>query len=118
MKVAVTGGRNFDDGGYLFAVLDSLHAMRPIVTIIHGGQRGADSLAKEWATIREVPEIRTFNARWYGDGGKKAGPMRNRRMLMWSQPDLLVAFPGASGTDNCVKIARELGIEVLDRRTK
>jgi hypothetical protein len=30
--------------------------------------------------------------------GKKAGPLRNQRMLDEGKPDLVVAFPGGGGT--------------------
>jgi len=34
--------------------------------------------------------------------GKKAGPLRNQRMLDEGKPDLVVAFPGGGGTKDMV----------------
>ena len=114
IRVAVTGGRKYHDERRVCDVLNEIHAERPISTLMHGGQSGADEAAAFWAlTLKEVPCVITFPALWKTDGGKAAGPRRNRRMLTEGKPDLVVAFPGGKGTANCVAIARELGIEVL-----
>jgi hypothetical protein len=57
MHIIVTGGRHYDDRNYLFGALDALHAVTPIARLAHGGARGADTLAGEWAQSRNVPEV-------------------------------------------------------------
>lgn len=48
------------------------------------------------------------------DLGRKAGPIRNQRMLDDGRPELVVAFPGGPGTAHMCRIAREAGVEVIE----
>lgn len=113
-KVAVTGGRDFDDTRHVAHVLNRLHQEDPISLLVHGAATGADALAVEWADANMVEQTyRKWSADWRRLG-KAAGPIRNRAMLETEKPDLLVAFPGGRGTADCVKTARLLGIEVLE----
>lgn len=111
-RVLVCGGRNFSDREFLFSVLDSAYAKRPFSHLIHGGARGADSLADAWASKNHVVRL-PFLADWemYGNG---AGPMRNTRMIVEGKPDLVIAFPGGNGTADMVRQARKAGIEVFE----
>ena len=110
MRLLVTGGRNFADRDFLFATLDRLHAEHGFTLLIHGDARGADQLAGEWAQERGVA-ILARPADWLRYGGGDA-PRRNRQMLD-EKPDLVVAFPGGSGTRNMVEIARKAGVNVI-----
>ena len=106
--VLVCGGRDFKDRNRLYAVLDGL---KPGV-IVHGGAKGADSLAGEWARDRGVEE-RVYPANWE-KYGKTAGPIRNREMLCSEPIDTVVAFPGGSGTAHMVSLASaKEGVRVL-----
>ena len=111
MKVIVCGGRDFDNRAFVWTKLDAVHLDRPITELMQGGAKGADALASEWASYR--PEITRYvcKADWEKHG-TAAGPIRNKRMLEW-HPDLVVAFPGGSGTANMVKLATEAGVEVI-----
>lgn len=110
MRLLVTGGRNFADRDVLFATLDRLHAEHGFTLLIHGDARGADRLAGEWAQERGVPILACpLDRKRYGRG---AGPKRNRQML-GQDPDLVVAFPGGSGTSHMVIIAEEAGVKVI-----
>lgn len=112
MRVLVCGGRDFADRDWLFAVMDKLARERgPVSTIIHGGARGADTLAGEWAASRNCP-AEAYIADWASQG-RAAGPIRNKRMLDAGRPDLVVAFPGGRGTANMVRQAKAAGVEVL-----
>jgi len=44
--------------------------------------------------------------------GKKAGPLRNQRMLDEGKPDLVVAFPGGGGTKDMVRRAVKAGVAI------
>ena len=110
-KVLVCGGRDFDDRAGLFAALDRLHAARAFSVVIAGGARGADTLAVEWATDRGVP-TEVYMAEWERLG-RKAGPIRNQRMLDEGKPGLVVAFPGGRGTAGMVALSREAGVDVI-----
>src|SRR6266446_6491961 len=109
IRVLVCGGRDYTNREALYAALDRLHAERGFAKLIAGGARGADTLACQWARDREVPAI-VYEAEW-AKLGRKAGPIRNQRMLDHGKPDLVVAFPGGHGTADMVGRARKVGVE-------
>lgn len=112
MRVLVCGGRDFSDRVFLNRVLLVVDAKCPITTVIEGGAAGADRMARAWAERHGV-EVVTFPADWelYG---RRAGPVRNLKMLREGRPDLVVAFPGGRGTAHMVRSAREAGVRVLE----
>jgi hypothetical protein len=128
MRVLVCGGRNFRDRHWLNATLSAIHAKTPITKVIQGGAGGADALAKEWAR-RSGVHCHQEDARWtdletppvlirYRRDGTAynalAGPNRNAKMLKEQTPELVVAFPGGSGTADMMSQARAAGIEVRE----
>jgi len=69
------------------------------LTIIHGGATGGDSIAAEWAKLMlNESQILEYKALWtiYG---KKAGFIRNKRMLDEGKPTEVWYFPGGTGTN-------------------
>lgn len=106
MKLLVCGGRDYDDA----VLVDEVLAWLAPNCIIEGGALGADTLARRWASATSVP-CQTIPADWEAHG-KAAGPIRNVIMLEM-KPDIVLAFPGGRGTDNCVKQALARGIPVL-----
>jgi hypothetical protein len=112
IRVLVCGGRDFDDRALLEAVLDRLHRTRVFAALIEGDARGADRMAGAWAEAQGIAH-EVFKADWDGLGSK-AGPIRNQRMLDEGRPDLVVAFPGRSGTEHMKRIAQAAGVEVLE----
>jgi hypothetical protein len=112
MRIVVCGGRDYLDHAELFAVLDRLHAEKRISFLAHGCCRGADLLADQWAKERGI-KARGFAANW-SYYGAAAGPRRNAKMLDEFAPQLVVAFPGTRGTADCIRKARDRGIEVLE----
>lgn len=117
-RVLVTGGRNYQDHRALFAVLDRLHAERPIAVVIHGARfqrgllSGADRWAEAWAIAREVPYL-GVPARSQTDG-RKAEPLRNTRMLEQHKPEIVVAAPGGAGTADLVRKAKAARVDVIE----
>lgn len=107
MRVLVCGGRNYHDQRKLYSVLDRAG----VTTLIEGGARGADRLAREWALARLVT-IETFEAEW-DKYGNAAGPIRNTRMIDEGRPDVVIAFPSGSGTADMVRKAERAGIHVI-----
>lgn len=91
MRVLVCGSRDYINEGRLFAVLDTFHSIHPITQIIEGGARGADYLSKRWAMARGIP-YHEVDADW-NTHGKRAGPIRNQRMIDMYHPEHAVAFP-------------------------
>ena len=45
--------------------------------------------------------------------GKKAGPLRNQRMIDEGHPDLVIAFPGGKGTDDMTRRALAAGVATI-----
>lgn len=140
MRLLVTGGRDFGevprgiirgqwDGNRirekirrergLFADTMSGVLLRSTPSIIiHGACRtGADALAADWAKRHRIPEL-PFPADWRPKPLElldlSAGPRRNQQMIDDGKPDLVIAFPGGTGTADCVKRARSEGIEVVE----
>lgn len=109
MRILVSGSRDFLDATKLTTVLDNEHP----TLIIHGGARGADSLADDYGKLKGLPVIR-MDANW--DFYKRAaGPVRNRWMLDLCNPDLVVAFPtkNSRGTRDMIKYAESKGVPTL-----
>jgi 3-keto-L-gulonate-6-phosphate decarboxylase len=111
-SIVVTGGRDFSSRRDVFAALESLHREHPIGLLAQGGAKGADQWARLWALDRLNVQLVTFHASW-DVHGRKAGPMRNQRMLEVIKPAVVLACPGGAGTANCVETAKRLGIRVV-----
>lgn len=111
MCILVCGGRDYEDRTSFYYYMDDLVKLygRPI-TIIEGGARGADALAKEFAATEGLIS-ETYPADWKKHG-KSASPIRNKLMLDEGKPDLVVAFPGGRGTENMIQQAEKAGVTV------
>lgn len=112
MRVLVCGGRAYSNKERLFIVLDAMRKKWGDVTIISGAQRGADSFAAEWAMDRGLP-LEWYQAKWR-DFGNIAGPVRNLKMILEGKPDVVVAFPGNTGTNDMKRQARQYNIRVIE----
>jgi len=117
-RVLVCGGRDYDNRERLFKVLDKALKAATLAersfTLVHGGARGADSLAGLWASIRqEYVTVRVYEADWQTHG-RAAGPIRNKKMFTSEQPDVIIAFKGGNGTAHMMKIGREAGVPVYE----
>lgn len=107
--VLVCGGRDYDDLNFVFRTLWTLNGERKITHLIHGGARGADYLASQWAIAARVQST-AYVAEW-DKHGSAAGPIRNSYMLKDGQPDLVVAFPGGRGTEDMIAKAIKAGVK-------
>jgi hypothetical protein len=112
MIVLVCGGRNFQDDKLLRRTLDFVHRAMPITKLIHGGARGADTLAGRWAWAKGIP-VEVFVADW-DRYGKKAGSIRNGEMLEVGKPHAVIAFEGGRGTEDMCSKADVAGVHVLE----
>jgi hypothetical protein len=108
-RICVCGGRDYINRARVFQSLDTALRILGDVEIIHGGARGADSLADEWARDRGV-KVQVFAADW-NTHHNAAGPIRNRQMLKHGF-DMLVAFPGGKGTQDMIDITMKAGVAV------
>ena len=103
-RLLVCGGRNYTDYWTVHEVLNGFHKSRPVSCLIVGGALGVDRFAQRWASDRDVTV-------W--SVGLKAGPIRNRRMIVEGKPDHVIAFPGGKGTANMIDQAKRAGIPVM-----
>lgn len=97
MRIIVCGGRDFSDREALFRVLDDLHSTHGFTLLVHGAARGVTCkpMAADWQMH-----------------GLRAGPVRNREMLRTCKPEIVVAFPGGSGTEHMIEISFKAGVTV------
>ena len=115
MKVLVCGGRKYDNKAAVYDVLDRIHEKLKITSLVHGGAKGADSLADEWAfgkceTVVYLPDWDIY--------GRSAGSIRNQQMLDNEKIELVIAFPGGPGTQDMITRACKAGIKTLLIREK
>jgi hypothetical protein len=127
VRVLVCGGRKFNDFNLVWKHLAPF-LRQGSVTIIHGAAPGADTLAGDFAKLWNLPE-QAFPANWTDlsqpdavirarkDGTKydaRAGHRRNQQMIDDGKPDLVIAFPGGTGTADMVNRAKKAGIPVRE----
>lgn len=113
-KVILCGSRDWEDAHPIYLTLAGLKAMCEAIgeelVLVHGAARGADSIAGDIGTslgIRVIP----VPAEW-DKYGKKAGPIRNQKMLDDHDISAVYAFrlPGYSnGTDDMITRAKDAG---------
>jgi hypothetical protein len=111
MRVLVCGGREFDNWRLLKSTL-SKEFGDGIFTVIEGGATGADFLARVYAKYYDLPH-ESFPADWK-KYGKAAGIIRNQQILNEGKPDIVVAFPGGTGTADMIRRAKKAGVKVLE----
>ena len=109
----VAGSRCFDDVVLLFDKLDHFLQRQEEVLIVHGGAKGADSIAAQYAENKGI-ETKVFLPDWEGLG-KKAGYVRNKEMIDFisKYPDkgCVVFWDGESkGAAHTIKLAKKYGI--------
>ncbi len=109
-RVLCCGGRDFTDYNFVTQRLNELRQQLGDFAVIHGGARGADSLAALWGKAKGLPVIEVA-ANW-SVYSKSAGAIRNAWMLDYCFPTYAVAFPGGSGTADMVRQCEARGVVV------
>jgi hypothetical protein len=116
-KILICGGRNFNDFKFMLESVDKILTEKyeqnwpTKVSFIHGGAKGADSLAGLLAEGLSI-SCQVFMADW-NQYGKQAGYIRNKQMLDEGKPDLIIAFPGGAGTNMMCNISTKANVEVI-----
>lgn len=121
MRVLVCGGRDFalleksieasNQRSFIYKTLQEINLRHdPIEVLIEGDAKGVDRCAGSWARSHGITN-RKFPADWK-KYGNSAGPIRNQQMLDEGLPDLVMAFPGGTGTADMVRRAKKSGIPV------
>ena len=103
MKLAIIGGRDFQDYERLCKVMENVKT--PVTAIVSGGAVGADSLGARWADEHGiVKEI--YLPDWNGLG-KRAGFIRNQQII--DAADAVLAFwdKTSKGTAHSIGLAEK-----------
>ena len=112
-RVLICGSRDYADRAKMVSIMSNLS---PRVTIIEGGARGADTMARNIAEMWGW-EVIEYPANWK-KFGISAGSMRNKQMLDEGKPDLVLAFYASKekskGTKNMVEQAKRVGVRVIE----
>jgi len=112
--IGITGGRDYrpteDELRAFISIAKSLNAN----TIRHVAARGVDTTASEYAkdhgfALDPVPiDINIDGPSWHYAGNNRNGRMVNKE----PHPVGWVAFPGGTGTEDCIRRAIRKGIKV------
>lgn len=121
MRILVCGGREYT--GYeklkrtLYTFVDEAQSKKEEIVFIQGEAKGADFLCKLFVldelAYHEGVKLESYPADWK-QYGKAAGGIRNQQMLDEGKPDLVVAFPGGTGTADMVRRAKKAGVEAIE----
>lgn len=109
MKLLVCGGRKYKDESAINKALDLFQKQLSIELLMTGYAEGVDKIADNWAVRHGIQPVRC-PALW-DQHGDTAGPRRSRLMFRLA-PDAVLAFPGNSGTNYTVMIAKQLEVPV------
>lgn len=115
LRILVTGSRHWTDRPAIArAITDACRGVSSHkVTVVHGGARGADTIAGLVAAEFEL-DVEAHPADW-DRWGKSAGHRRNAQMVALGA-DLMLAFPlgDSRGTRGCMRLARLAGIPIVE----
>lgn len=108
MRVLVTGSRDWTDATVISRALSSISTDEQI-TVVHGGAKGADILAGQFAQHLGY-SVEVHEADW-DTYGKRAGYIRNKKMVDLGA-DLCLAFikNNSKGATICLDLADKAGI--------
>lgn len=114
MKILITGSRDWTDEATIKAALMpyATYDSRYATELIHGGAKGADTIAGQLAQFWGWKETR-MPANWERYG-KMAGLIRNTEMLDL-QPDVCIAFHknNSRGTQDMIKKCKRAGLKTI-----
>lgn len=108
LVIAIIGSRIFTDFNKFCEVVDRFiefyREQYSDIEIISGGAKGTDSMAKEYASIRNI-KFAEFKAKWGEHGKLAAGFIRNSQMV--DKCDYMIAFWNgvSSGTQDSIRKA-------------
>lgn len=114
-KVIVCGGRDFNNRDFVFSEMDRLNRKFNFICIVQGGcPTGADKWARDWCNERQIQYAHyPIKQHEWKELGKKAGPLRNQKMLDLEHPDGCIAFPGGRGTADMIKRSHAANLPVI-----
>ena len=111
MKLAIVGFREFENYDFLCAEVEKIKQTQTIELIVSGGAKGADALAKRYATLNHIP-LKEFKPD-YKQFGHNAPVQRNA--LIVENADWVLAFvaPTSKGTWDTIGKAEKMLKKVI-----
>lgn len=113
-KLLVSGSRTITDKHKVFHALDEMMSVMlkgEDVTIIEGGAKGVDTLARLYAIERKIP-YEEHPADW-NKNGRAAGYIRNVEMVKEADVALILWDGKSKGTAHAMKICEKKGVKYL-----
>lgn len=115
-RLLITGSRDWPNQPAIVAAIVKqwLDWDRPPMTLVHGGARGADTMASEALSQALVEDgtlrVEVHPAAW-DVHGKAAGPIRNAQMVsLGADACLAFIFNESRGATNALQLAEAAGI--------
>jgi hypothetical protein len=116
MKLLICGSRSVTDPDIIFSSIEKslsqlVISKKQIKEVIHGGAKGVDRIAGDWAKKNNIP-VKIFYPDW--DLGKKAGPLRNIEMCEYvgkGNPLICIHDGVSKGALQCYVYGREIGLK-------
>ena len=108
-KLLVCGSRSITDAAWVSEKISAYVAEKGFalseLTLIEGGAKGVDAMAKAWAVVNDVP-VETHKADWarYGRG---AGHRRNAEMVEAANFVLILWDGISTGTKNDIDLCKK-----------
>lgn len=96
----VSGSRNIIDSRIVFNCLDEIFSQHEFDTILEGGAKGVDCLAKLYGICYNMNVI-TKTPDW--KLGKSAGILRNEEMVQECDKGIAIWDGKSKGTEHCIK---------------
>jgi hypothetical protein len=114
MICIIAGGRDYSFTPSDIVLLDKILEEYGMTEIVSGCARGADTCGERWAVTHNLP-VKQFPADWKKHG-RVAGPIRNEEMAKYA--NMVILFPGGTGTNHMFKMAKKYRLHIIDLREK
>lgn len=118
-RILITGSRDWPNEPAIAGAIVNmwLEWGKPPVTVVHGGARGADSMAEALVSKQNGEYFQTEVHAVSGEewaASRRAGLDRNERMVALGA-DVVLAFilNNSRGASHCLRIAQEAGIPAV-----
>lgn len=113
-KLLISGSRTIRDRAKVFQAIDEMISLTlngEDVTIIEGGAKGVDTLAREFAIERNIP-YEEHPADW-DKNGRAAGYIRNVEMVKEADVALIIWDGKSKGTAHAMKKCEKKGVKYM-----
>lgn len=112
MAVAIIGSRGFEDYGLFCDEMTRFMTANRVETVVSGGARGADTLARRWATERGIRLIELRPD--YSTGLGRLAPLERNKDIIDKADHVIAFWDGKSpGTRHALAYARSRNKKVV-----